>query len=529
MATIQPPRSSLPAGAEPPAPPSARLDSSDSHTITSTMAGDDGQIDPAQRLPDQQHFNGSTEKPRLPRLSIETLPELDAIPTLMSPRHNTMNPFRRVHNPLEIDDYFTGPRDTQKHSKWPLFMQMHGSILPKMMLPLLGVGAWTTMLTVINFKVTNLGIHNILLTVLGFVVGMGLSFRSSTAYERYSEGRRYWASLLLACQTLGRVYWVHAKEREGELGKKDVLAKLTVLNLLVAFSVALKHRLRFEPYTCYDDISHLVAHLDTFAQRATEEEPDKTLKSLQPPGFFKAVGEYIGVSFAASNPRKVIKKASRPLGNLPLEILCYLATYTDELIANGQLPVPMQQTLAYNNMAILNDVLVGTDRVLSTPLPIAYAIAIAQITWVYILLLPFQLLPTLNWITIPATIAAAYIILGLLMIGREIENPFGRDVNDLPLESYCAQVAEDMDIIACQKKRTTNADWIENIDNKPLWPLSNSGWQVWMNRGEDMIREAVHQKLESNFETRKELDKLQSEMSLMDKVRRMSKATGCNV
>lgn len=274
MATIQPPRSSLPAGAEPPAPPSARLDSSDSNTITSTMAGDDGQVDPAHRLPDQQHFNGSTEKPRLPRLSIETLPELDAIPTLMSPRHNTMNPFRRVHNPLEIDDYFvcftiftptsfisqsttnitlsrsqTGPRDTQKHSKWPLFMQMHGSILPKMMLPLLGVGAWTTMLTVINFKVTNcalqlsplpilsrsqaeanipssVGIHNILLTVLGFVVGMGLSFRSSTAYERYSEGRRYWASLLLACQTLGRVYWVHAKEREGELGKKDVLAKL---------------------------------------------------------------------------------------------------------------------------------------------------------------------------------------------------------------------------------------------------------------------------------------------------------------
>ena len=128
-------------------------------------------------------------------------------------------------------------------------MQMHGSILPKMILPLLGVGAWSTMLTVINFKVTNcafrlphfpilplpkaeadtlspVGIHNILLTVLGFVVGMGLSFRSSTAYERYTEGRRYWASLLLACQTLGRVYWVHAKEREGQLGKKDVLAKL---------------------------------------------------------------------------------------------------------------------------------------------------------------------------------------------------------------------------------------------------------------------------------------------------------------
>lgn len=29
-----------------------------------------------------------------------------------------------------------------------------------------------------------------LLTVLGFVVALALSFRSSTAYERYSEGRK---------------------------------------------------------------------------------------------------------------------------------------------------------------------------------------------------------------------------------------------------------------------------------------------------------------------------------------------------
>lgn len=28
---------------------------------------------------------------------------------------------------------------------------------------------------------------------------------------------------------LGRTFWIHAKEREGELGKKDLLAKLWVL------------------------------------------------------------------------------------------------------------------------------------------------------------------------------------------------------------------------------------------------------------------------------------------------------------
>ena len=159
-----------------------------------------------------------------------------------------------------------------------------------------------------------------------------------------------------------------------------------------------------------------------------------------------------------------------------------------------------------NNIASLNDVLTGTERVLTTPLPIAYTIAISQITWVYVFLLPFQLLsvPLMGWATIPAAVAAAYIILGILFIGREIENPFGEDVNDLPLESYCAQVASEIDIIASKPKQQ-NRDWIETLDNHLLWPLSNNGWQAWMNRGEQRVREALKAKTEIGFEARKEM------------------------
>lgn len=355
-----------------------------------------------------------------------------------------------------------------------------------------------------------------MLTVLGFVVGLGLSFRSSTAYERYAEGRRYWAQLILASQNLGRLFWVHTAERadvpedqKEENSKREVLEKLTAMNLIVAFSVALKHRLRFEPYTCYDDISSLVSHLSTFAQAATDEDQDNAQRAFRRHGFFKSVGEYLGVSFAESNPRKAVKKAGRPLGNLPLEILSYLASYADELSLSGRLPVPMHQTTAYSNIAILNDVLVGTERVLTTPLPIAYSIAIAQITWVYILVLPFQLLGTVGeqtWITIPATVVAAYIILGILFIGREIENPFGQDVNDLPLEGYCAQIAAEMDVIASRPK-PKSSDWMESINNRVLWPLSSSGWPVWMSRSEDKIREAVVHKVEATFMSQKGKEK----------------------
>lgn len=107
----------------------------------------------------------------------------------------------------------------------------------------------------------------------------------------------------------------------------------------MAFTVALKHKLRFEPYTCYKDIEYLTAHLDTFARAATKAKPDKARHVLKKPNFFKATGEYFSISFAESNPRKALKKAGRLLGNLPLEILSYFGGFTDKLIANGQLKV----------------------------------------------------------------------------------------------------------------------------------------------------------------------------------------------
>lgn len=119
------------------------------------------------------------------------------------------------------------------------------------------------------------------------------------------------------------------------------MADSTAMNMLVAFAVSLKHKLRFEPYSYYDGLADLIDHLDTFSKDATN---DGVFKPKEP-GFFKSVGDRLGLPFAASNPRKVIKKTTSPTGNLPLEILCYLSAFADESVLNGQLPVPMTQTL----------------------------------------------------------------------------------------------------------------------------------------------------------------------------------------
>jgi ion channel-forming bestrophin family protein len=188
-------------------------------------------------------------------------------------------------------------------------------------------------------------VNQVLLTVLGFVVALGLSFRSSTAYERYGEGRRYWAQLKLASISLARIIWIHAAERteEPELAKNDILQKLTGLNLIVAFAVALTHRLRFEPYTLYEDLQGFVGHLDTFAAKATTGDHPAAIKK---DGTIRSLRKYLGVSFAEENPMRLVKRTDKPLGNLPLEIQSYLASYLDELVDNGQLKTPAQLTIA---------------------------------------------------------------------------------------------------------------------------------------------------------------------------------------
>ncbi|TGJ88615.1 hypothetical protein E0Z10_g172 [Xylaria hypoxylon] len=415
-------------------------------------------------------------------------------------RHlSTPNPFSRKNTSVDIDDYFTGPRDISKHSKWPLFLQLHGSITPKMIVPLLAIGAWATLITVLSkeFESIELSIQPVLLTITGFVVSMGLSLRSSTAYERYAEGRRCWSQLILASQSLGRVFWVHALERP-ETGKEDLLGKLTAMNLVVAYAVALTHKLRFEPYTHYEDLVDLVGHIDTLAKEATEDQAPEVTKARKYT-IFKEMGENLGLSFATSNPRKILKRSKKPVGNLPLEILCYLTAYADELVANGQLPVGMQQTTVYNNLGLLNDVMVNSERVLNTPLPIAYAIVISQITWLYVILLPFQLYASLSWVTIPATVFASYIILGIFFIGHEIENPFGNDVNDLPLDDFCQQIVNDMETISSRTKISTR-ELVQHSRNKVLYPYSQSSYYSWASQPEEAIRSALKHRPNASYE-----------------------------
>jgi putative membrane protein len=267
----------------------------------------------------------------------------------------------------------------------------------------------------------------LLLTVLGFVVALSLSFRSTTAYERYNEGRKYWALLTLHARQLAHVIWIYGKERDGELEKDDILGKVSAINLILAFAMACKHRLRHEIEYDYTDLKPLVDHLDTFAKSAQDVDPPANLHNQQVQLKKRtSFGEFLGVSFMQRNPKKVYKVAARKgkqHGNLPYEIVAYIGQYIKNSLEQGTFDSGIIHGQVYNAFNNLMDAYGGCDRVLQTPLPLAYSksppcltkaryltlvidIAISQITWLYVLVLPFQLFSKLGWVAIPGTVVA---------------------------------------------------------------------------------------------------------------------------
>lgn len=201
--------------------------------------------------------------------------------------------------------------------------------------------------------------------------------------------------------------------------------------------------------------------MDTFAKKAHAYDLDAELhnKSIS---FGTTWGEYLGIPALTRNPQSTYKIAAEKNlhhGNLPYECFNAIGQWANRaMVAEPKMfdNAPMQGQF-YIALNALSDAYVGCDRILNTPLPLAYSIAISQITWLYVIVLPFQLIGKLGWIAIPGTLVAAYIILGLAAIGAEIENPFGTDCNDLDLDKYCLQLQYDLN------SKQMNAYWVMKI------------------------------------------------------------------
>jgi putative membrane protein len=272
--------------------------------------------------------------------------------------------------------------------------QLKGSVISSIYQRVLGCGFFGIVISLLYYlklPVSQPILGNVIPSI---VLGLLLVFRTNTAYDRFWEGRKAWGSIVNTVRNLARQIWVSIDE----VSPEDREHKVAALRLLVAFAVTTKLHLR-------------------------GEKVNSELEELMPES------RYIKL-YTMNHP--------------PLEVAFWIGDYLqqqyDRHCLNSYQLTSMQELL--NSLV---DNLGACERILRTPMPLAYAIHLKQLLLLYCCLLPFQMVETLGWWTGLIVALISFTLFGIEAIGLEIENPFGYDANDLPLDAICDTMKRNID------------------------------------------------------------------------------------
>jgi len=282
----------------------------------------------------------------------------------------------------------------ERQNWFGVLLQFRASVLPAIFPRVAFCGIFALFISWLHYLKYPVALPSLSLVVPSIVLGLLLVFRTNTAYERFWEGRKLWGTLTNTTRNFTRTIWVVIQEKT----IKDREQKIEALKLVVAFAVATKLHLRSEP-----------------------------------------INEELAVLISGACYEK-LKKMNHP----PLEIAFWLGDYLQELYDKGCIDT-YQLTALFKFLDVLVDVLGGCERILKTPIPLAYSIHLKQLLMLYCLTLPFQVVKDASWWSAVIVCLISFAVFGIEEIGIEIENPFGHDANDLPLDTICNNMKKNLE------------------------------------------------------------------------------------
>ena len=119
------------------------------------------------------------------------------------------------------------------------------------------------------------------------------------------------------------------------------------------------------------------------------------------------------------------------------------------------------------------EALTGCERILRTPLPPGYVGVLRSLIIFFLTVLPFALLEGLSWGLIPVCTIFSYLLLYVEETAVQIEQPFGFEYNDLPIDVYCLTVQADvlrmLDESQLQAEHKFSTERRSVVDYIPRW------------------------------------------------------------
>ena len=260
------------------------------------------------------------------------------------------------------------------------------------------------------------------LVALGALMSLLLAFRLNVSYDRWWEARKHWGTIISGTRSLLTQLVAAGSHPSADQSLHQQHLRQAA-GLCIAFAFSLKHhllkselpKLQSAQELAHNDLEGLVFLLPPKCLRALEE-------SKHPP--LHAIGRL----------REVTEACARSLG---------------QSVGGGDfgaalVSVPLSLTTFHLTEQLVNAAS-GCERILRTPCPPGYVGVLRAVMFLWLVMLPICLASELGLsIAIaPVTAFLSFLVLAIEEIAVEIENPFGFETNDLPVDVYCLTVQAD--------------------------------------------------------------------------------------
>ncbi len=278
--------------------------------------------------------------------------------------------------------------------EWFTFIfRFHKSDTVRQLFPMIiALSLYSTLISYLEIKIIHIDKESqlknlsLIYSMLGFVISLLLVFRTNTAYDRWWEGRRLWGQLINTSRNLS--------VKISQMTEKDSVHREALRTLIPYFAKSLKAHLR----------------------------NDKTIPELNENALNKDRFDFH--ENIVHLPNQVAKEIFEEIHLL----------YKEGKISDAQL------LLLNNDFQQFVDICGACERIKNTPIPYSYSAFLKKFIFFYIMLMPFAYVVSLGFTIIPVTVFTFYILTSIELIAEEIENPFGTDSNDLPLDDLCKNI-----------------------------------------------------------------------------------------
>ena len=266
--------------------------------------------------------------------------------------------------------------------------------LKKLLLSMILVGVYALVVDYVESEVLHIDFKppSYVYSMLGIVLGILLVFRTNTAYDRWWEGRKLLSKL--------GYNW------------KNVALKLNA----------------FLPADDVDNRKYFAAMISnhSFSLKESLREGVKVNELIEAePGLLNGIEK---------------------LYHIPNYFASKICERINHLYKTGVL-TDMQFLELTKHIDDASEVVSSCERIRTSPIPFSYAIHLKKFLFAFILILPFGFIHDLGYWCILIVMLIFYAMVGLDVIGEEIEDPFGQDENDLPFDAICKSLKKSVNEI----------------------------------------------------------------------------------